>query len=510
MKSGIKAIAIESSYLNQVCEEAITQFELLLTEYKVELSRLNDSKHYTKEIKQRKLRVEMEISGLERRIEETRYMDRFYTGAYVQNGTNKPGKVIQLYMAGKVPEVHVRWWGATVPVPERPMKLKLISAELMNYVWNGDRFPKLLRRLDGVECEDLAVLEDNLERQKACLAIATNHGSGDEAKNEYQRQITYLKKRISFLGQPKRERIPLNLISREDDTQQRVKLNHETVTEYAEAMRQGDKFPPVKLTYDGFNYWLTDGFHTTEAVYSIGEKYIEAIVSRGSKRDAILESTASNTDHGLKRSNADKRKAVATLLEDEEWRQWSDREISRRCKVSQPFVSRLRSQLTVNVDSENQNVTDNVISDNPRKYKDKYGNESQMNTSNIGIVNKESLLTQNAENINQDLLAVRGFEVGQLVRMNTDSDRSDKRLVGLQSSLAVIKAVNTATVDLKFFGRQLVLTAVSPNDIIHHCSESNAVVCLTLTYEEAVKMTMMFDSEPDIIKAAIAFGSQGI
>lgn len=43
------------------------------------------------------------------------------------------------------------------------------------------------------------------------------------------------------------------------------------------------------------------------------------------------------------RSAADKRRAVMTLLGDPESRQWSDREIARRCQVSQPFVSKLRA-----------------------------------------------------------------------------------------------------------------------------------------------------------------------
>jgi hypothetical protein len=32
------------------------------------------------------------------------------------------------------------------------------------------------------------------------------------------------------------------------------------------------------------------------------------------------------------------------LLQDEEWASWSDREIARRCAVSQPLVSRIRDE----------------------------------------------------------------------------------------------------------------------------------------------------------------------
>ncbi len=51
----------------------------------------------------------------------------------------------------------------------------------------------------------------------------------------------------------------------------------------------------------------------------------------------------------------DKKRAVETMLRDNEWQQWSDREIARICKVSNMLVSKRRQELnnsTVNVDSK--------------------------------------------------------------------------------------------------------------------------------------------------------------
>jgi hypothetical protein len=39
--------------------------------------------------------------------------------------------------------------------------------------------------------------------------------------------------------------------------------------------------------------------------------------------------------------------AVLTLLNDEEWRQWSDREIARQCAVSPSTVAKYRESATV-------------------------------------------------------------------------------------------------------------------------------------------------------------------
>lgn len=62
-------------------------------------------------------------------------------------------------------------------------------------------------------------------------------------------------------------------------------------------------------------------------------------------RAAILYAVGANASHGLRRSNQDKRRAVETLLKDEEWGKWSDSEIGRRAHVSHPTVAKIRSEL---------------------------------------------------------------------------------------------------------------------------------------------------------------------
>ncbi|MCJ2017151.1 hypothetical protein MKK84_06900 [Methylobacterium sp. E-065] len=70
---------------------------------------------------------------------------------------------------------------------------------------------------------------------------------------------------------------------------------------------------------------------------------------QGGLRDAILHSAGANFDHGLRRTNADKRRAVWILLEEElvsinpeTGDPWSNREIARRCAVDEGLVRKLR------------------------------------------------------------------------------------------------------------------------------------------------------------------------
>ena len=130
------------------------------------------------------------------------------------------------------------------------------------------------------------------------------------------------------------------------DTQSRAGLNLKTVAEYAELMRTGVKFPPVVAFFDNSHFWLVDGFHRLAAVRKAGLPYIEVqIGSFGTQRDARLHSAGVNGDHGLQRTNADKRHAVLMLLQDEEWGSWSDSAIAKACGVSHPFVGKVRAEI---------------------------------------------------------------------------------------------------------------------------------------------------------------------
>lgn len=168
--------------------------------------------------------------------------------------------------------------------------------------------------------------------------------------------------------------LDLNLIRIDGGTQSRVELNEETYLDYAEAMLAGAKFPGVTVFYDGASYWLADGFHRFFAVQEAGFHEIEADIRQGTQRDAVLFSVKANAAHGLKRSNADKRKAVETMLADEEWRTWSDRKIAEACGVGHQLVAQVRSSLD---ESSSEKTTE-------RTYTTKHGSTAVMQTANIG------------------------------------------------------------------------------------------------------------------------------
>ena len=138
------------------------------------------------------------------------------------------------------------------------------------------------------------------------------------------------------------ETIKLFMIRIDGGTQSRASLSESTIDEYAEAIANGATFPPVTIFHDESSYWLAEGFHRFHAHDRAGRESIACDIRQGTRRDAVLFSAGANAEHGLRRSNEDKRRAVMTLLGDNEWREWSDREIARRCGVSDRFVNGLR------------------------------------------------------------------------------------------------------------------------------------------------------------------------
>lgn len=126
--------------------------------------------------------------------------------------------------------------------------------------------------------------------------------------------------------------------------QPRFNLNEEAVNHYAELMKQGVKFPPIDVfKVPEVGLVLAAGFHRYKAAGIAGIE-LDVTVHEGSMRDAKAFAIASNIAHGVHYSNADKRRIVETYLSDPEWRELSDREIARRCGVSNTFVSLRREE----------------------------------------------------------------------------------------------------------------------------------------------------------------------
>ena len=189
--------------------------------------------------------------------------------------------------------------------------------------------------------------------------------------------------------------IKIDLI-RDGGAQMRVEMSEQTITDYAEEMAGGTVFPPVIVYYDGDAYWLADGFHRVEAARKIGRESIDAEIREGTDRDAILNGIGANARHGLRRTQADKRHAVESLLRDPDWSKWSDRHVAKVANVDHKTVGKIRCEI----------LGGEIPSDRTVLFRDRHGNRSEMRVKTPTAANGASLVQDLLKTIsNDDLIA---------------------------------------------------------------------------------------------------------
>jgi ParB-like chromosome segregation protein Spo0J len=179
------------------------------------------------------------------------------------------------------------------------------------------------------------------------------------------------------------EQLQIDQIRTDGGTQPRCKIDELTVAKYKEhldklaAGEEEKSFPAVVVFRDPEGEcWLADGYHRLKAHQLAGLEEIQAEVHNGTRREAVLYAVGANDWHGLPRSNVDKRQAAETLLKDSEWCRWSNREIAKKCRVSESLVRKIREEL-----SAHETQTEEPSGE--RKVQ-RDGKEYTMQTSGIG------------------------------------------------------------------------------------------------------------------------------
>jgi hypothetical protein len=162
-------------------------------------------------------------------------------------------------------------------------------------------------------------------------------------------------------------------------------------------MKDGDKFPPIMVFHDGSEYWLADGFHRYFASKSNSALEIECDVRDGTLDDAILYAFSANGRRGLSMSAEDNRNIIIRMLQHPVWSKWSNAEIAKHVGVSKMTVGRVKTSLEKDKPAPTKKI-----------YKDKHGNESTIETKNIGKtkekkVTKEEPATESDDQIVREL-----------------------------------------------------------------------------------------------------------
>jgi len=150
---------------------------------------------------------------------------------------------------------------------------------------------------------------------------------------------------IRTTEEPTETMLPIADIRRDGGTQPRDGMSEDVVTDYVAALADGVQFPPVDVMFDGTHYWLFDGFHRVETYLRGGRMAISAHIYNGTLEEAQWRSYAANQSHGLRRSTADKGRAIRAALGHANGVSKSDREIAKHLGVDHKTIGKYRAEM---------------------------------------------------------------------------------------------------------------------------------------------------------------------
>jgi ParB-like chromosome segregation protein Spo0J len=141
----------------------------------------------------------------------------------------------------------------------------------------------------------------------------------------------------------------LSLVHYDDQCQTREALSQEHIADLVAALDGGATMPPLDVVElpDG-SLCVVDGFHRLAAYQTFGSTYAPMrVVAEGTIDDARRIALGANAEpRGLRRSNADKRRAVTLALSHPEAPRWSDTKIAELCQVDRATVLRAREAIS--------------------------------------------------------------------------------------------------------------------------------------------------------------------
>jgi len=190
------------------------------------------------------------------------------------------------------------------------------------------------------------------------------------------------------------EVISLDEIVQENSLQIRECVDPSLVKTYRNLMKSNGPLGSLDVfSIGGGKYLLANGWHRLKAAKELGWPEIDCNVHKGGRREAVLFAAGANAKHGRPLNRQEKRRAVYTLLADEEYFNWSDARIARHCGVVRTTVGTHREAF-INEQGQKsakkaKNTGDSSVSlskldDGKRLRIDKHGRESTVNTANIG------------------------------------------------------------------------------------------------------------------------------
>lgn len=164
----------------------------------------------------------------------------------------------------------------------------------------------------------------------------------------------------------------LSQITVDHSLQSRAGTDAATVEKYAELLSDPEKeLDAIECVQEGTRIWLWSGFHRFAAYQAAGRETIPAVITKGTKRDALRLSISANAKNGRPLNAEDHRRAVAIILADPEWAMWSQQSMADELGISRTTIGRILGELLGRSRERPETVTgrDGKVQRNPARTK---------------------------------------------------------------------------------------------------------------------------------------------
>lgn len=173
------------------------------------------------------------------------------------------------------------------------------------------------------------------------------------------------------MSEPEFRKLRLDNIEATAATQVRVRLDRGIIDQYTQDVKDGAAFPPIDVYCEpnSERYILADGFHRHRAFVNAEREEIGCYIHEGGLKEALIHALGANSEHGHRRSNADKRHAVEMALKDPEISQLQQQEIADICRVHTRTVRRIQNDILSKDSSNGDDRTKSGDDDAPETHK---------------------------------------------------------------------------------------------------------------------------------------------
>ena len=137
--------------------------------------------------------------------------------------------------------------------------------------------------------------------------------------------------------------IQLDSLILDESTQCRAVMHQDVIDDYADRMIAGDEFPPVDVFGTPEKSWIGDGWHRVLGTHQTGSDAIDATMHPGGRTEAIRYALTANAIHGLRRTPADKKRAIEVAYT--EFPGSTQQEVADLVGCTQARVSQVRPEL---------------------------------------------------------------------------------------------------------------------------------------------------------------------